>query len=79
MDDRQFLELIDGLEANDLLDYSHVLTGMMLQRALRLYALKLMLYDTGYMGSVSALRGVKNAVERVRAVNPDAFYGRRDS
>ncbi|KQJ85967.1 pyridoxal kinase [Brachypodium distachyon] len=50
----QLWDIIEGLEENELLHYTHLLTG--------------------YIGSVSFLNTVLQAVDKLRSVNPDLIY-----
>ncbi|CAN1351575.1 Pyridoxal kinase [Linum perenne] len=58
---QQLWELIEGLQANNLLFYTHLLTG-------RLSA------AIGYIGSVSFLNTVLEVVNKLRTINPKLIY-----
>ncbi|GAV75829.1 Phos_pyr_kin domain-containing protein, partial [Cephalotus follicularis] len=77
---QQLWELIEGLEANDLLYYTHLLTGIL---DLVLYFFFLFNYFlasvliglfAGYIGSVSFLNVVLEVVNKLRSINPKLTY-----
>jgi pyridoxine kinase len=55
MDGQQLVQVLDGLDANGLLRYTHLLTG--------------------YIGSLSLLETIAEAVQRLRKINPHLVYG----
>jgi hypothetical protein len=78
---------MEGLKANDLLYYTHLLTGMpneLLCYFIYLINEKILLlfiwisfccYFAGYIGSVSFLNTVLEVVKKLRSINPKLTYG----
>ncbi|XP_061948363.1 pyridoxal kinase isoform X1 [Populus nigra] len=83
---QQLWELMEGLKANDLLYYTHLLTGMpnkLLCYFIYLINEKILLlfiwissccYFAGYIGSVSFLNTVLEVVKKLRSINPKLTY-----
>jgi pyridoxine kinase len=64
-------ELVEGLDANDLLHYSHLLTGL----CLRSLSIESTDRNSGYIGTTSFLETVLRVLNHVREKNPNLIYG----
>jgi hypothetical protein len=70
--------LLDGLRQNDLLNYTHLLTGKFIKpfhfaiNYLSLYINKLC--NKGYVGDASFLNKLADLVEELKEKNPNLIY-----
>ncbi|KAF6138926.1 hypothetical protein GIB67_025655 [Kingdonia uniflora] len=81
---QQLWDLLEGLKANDLLYYTHLLTGIpelgvgaidyLVKNPFRPRLQALPLLNGGYIGSVSFLDTVLQVVDKLRSVNPKLTY-----
>jgi pyridoxal/pyridoxine/pyridoxamine kinase len=80
MHDAQLAAIVDMMETNGLLHFTHILTGVDVHDTNSdvspLFA-RVSRCDTvaGYIGSLSFLRHIVAVVRKVREAHPDAVYG----
>ena len=75
LDSTDLSSLIEGLRANDLLHYSHMLTGRQLASG-SILSTQLMLCIIGYMGAKSFLERVSEIVVEMKKTNKRLIYGK---
>jgi hypothetical protein len=71
----QMLALLDGLLANNLAHYTHLLTGTLLHTDPLVFWFVNLVRTLGYMNSPSSVRSIMKIHAKLKEINPHLIYG----